>query len=56
MWDVFDGQIVCSKIEHLSNIDEIAGNFTYIQKGRSDSTQVELLKIKQKFQNIMNLN
>ena len=24
MWDVwFDGQIVCSKIEHLSNIDEI---------------------------------
>ena len=27
MWDVwFDSQIVCSKIEHLSNIDEMYGN------------------------------
>ena len=27
MWDVwFGGQIVCSKIEHLSNIDEITDN------------------------------
>ena len=36
VWDVwFDGQIVCSKIEHLSNIDEILHVKTKVHQNKN---------------------
>ena len=46
MWDVwFDGQIVCSKIEHLSNIDEIIQTDSQKQNTPSEDSKIVLLQI-----------
>ena len=53
MWDVwFDSQIVCSKVEHLSNIDEIALQIVLLLismlKGLLDRNSLWLSKVLEK--------
>ena len=46
MWDVwFHGQIVCFKIEHLSNINEIYSCYLRADKGIEKAKQITIVSL-----------